>query len=355
MNKGQQKKETYSFGKLAGKKPAEFCYKLEADGIAPLNMKNILERDHQLGEGASGAMLAILKNQKFVVENSKLCSLNILFPEDQPEHVISVYVNSLIDELNATRKIISDKCFIVESVFVGQGALLLPDKILAKFLECCAYPNVEFTLDVGKCKALTQDKMDILLKYGVNSLSFDVASFVEKTRSSTKLNDFLKIYKICLKANINVNLHLLNGLGSETWQDFTNSLGLACELSPVNLSVSTAPRQKFTQEKLKEVTRNTWRAYELLQKAGYSPYAIVGEQAGEGYVYTLNYCKSAKVNKFRVFVSRGRSTVIGVGMGAESTKADHLKSDIVRLTNTADLSEYVFDINTVKRKKEQFF
>ena len=416
MKSKQEKINKYSFGKLAGVRPAEVCYKLEQEGIAPLNMQNIIAREYAVGGEVARLMLAVLANQKFVTYNPKLCSISISFPFDEPEHVISVYINSLIDELNSARKLTLAQSFIIQSVSIGQGALLLHSKVLATFLEACAYPNIEFTLDVGDYRHLTQEKLDVLLRYGVNYLSFDISSFVKKTRWSTDVDSFLKTYKMCLNAGVDVNLNLLNSLGSECWEDFTNSLSLACELAASSISVLVAPRVNFTLSRIKDIERNTWRANEFLTRQGYQPYFIGGQkvstknkdnsggrlkatngkevcanngnttleqrlieeqktvthtrggvsgeklasfaddkEAVDNYLYNISFCKPNKQNKFSVFSAKARSTIVGCGIGAQSTKVNTLNNQASVLVNTTDLSEYVFDINTVKRKKEQFF
>ncbi|MCL2540341.1 MAG: hypothetical protein FWE53_02795 [Firmicutes bacterium] len=354
MQNKTSNKNKYSLGKLAGTNPASVCYALEKQGIAPLNIKNILMREYALGEGAADMLLALLDNQKFVVRNNKHISLDLTFPENEPGHVQDIYVNSLIEELKTARKLITAKSFLVEAVRINKGAMLLPGKSLRALLTECGFSGAEISIDTGNYKLLTQEKLDILCACRVNWIGFDINSFNAGTKGGTDLNSFLKIYKQCLNPGLKLHLNFKKGMGSEVWQDFANSLAYLAEFMPHSVSIGTYARQKYTDARTQELVRVMWRTHEFLTEKAYKPYTIYAEKTNP-QVLNMSYCQAKEQNKFNVFANKGQSTIIGCGVGAKTMLPDGLSGEVKVYQNTADLSEYVFDINGVLRKKNEFF
>ncbi|PPA71466.1 radical SAM family heme chaperone HemW [Jeotgalibacillus proteolyticus] len=266
------------------------------------------------------------------------CDFNKVFMKNQP---VDLYIEKLIDEMKLR---LSDSQEKFTTIFVGGGT---PTALSAAQLEqlCSGIKavlpfsdSVEYTFEANPGD-LSKDKIDVLLRYGVNRLSFGVQSFTDELLKRIGRNhrseDVYRSIREAREAGFsNISIDLIYSLPTQTLDDFEDTIDKALELNLPHYSgysLIVEPKTVFynllRKGKLPLPGEETEaRMYEMLmdkmKSAGYGQYEI------------SNFAKPGFESKHNI-VYWDNSEYFGFGAGA------HGYVDGVRYSNIGPVGKYM--------------
>lgn len=377
-------KTTLAWGSLTGIRPTKLFYELmEEYDNNPYQAKHHLIHDFYVPEEKADICLKITEQQKGIDTNDKLIDLyiNIPFctskcyycsfisaPLSACKQYVEPYVDSLIHELEETKKIIKEGNYIVRTIYIGGGTpTSLSAEQLDRILGHIGYPVSEFTVECGRPDTITKEKLDVLKKHHVTRISINPQTFCDKTlkrigREHTS-DQVVECYKMALNYPFDINMDLIAGLDKESFATFKKSLTKTLSLHPDNITVHTlsVKRTSSLQQEGQDVTKNNVvkkmvdYSYKTLTNAGYAPYYLYRQKSMIGNLENIGYCLDGKRCVFNIDSMEETSSVIAVGANAISKRVYTSTNRIERSANVKNLQEYITRVDEMIERKRKLF
>lgn len=370
------------WGSLTGVRPTKFARDLVERGeVKPHLIGETLVRDYHLSSEKAKLVVQILQNQNCIIKNDKLIDLFINIPICPTRcnycsfisnelctvaDKVDLYLDCVLKELEAVKKIIADKCYIVRTIYIGGGTpTVLTDSQLERLLSQINYPVTEFTVECGRADTITRSKLEILKKYGVTRISINPQTFCETTlkrigRKTTNQQIF-DAYMLAMEFDFVVNMDIIAGLTEERLGIFKRTIKTLLELYPQNITVHTlsiknaaqirGQKQKFENDVPKMIDF----AEKTLIENGYKPYYIYRQKHQLGGLENVGFCRDGTVCVFNVDSMEDTSSVVAVGAGAISKRVFNLENRIERQPNCKFINDYIDRIDEMIEKKQNFF
>lgn len=370
------------WGSLTGVRPTKFARDLVERGeVKPHLIGETLVRDYHLSSEKAKLVVQILQNQNCIIKNDKLIDLFINIPICPTRcnycsfisnelctvaDKVDLYLDCVLKELEAVKKIIADKCYIVRTIYIGGGTpTVLTDAQLERLLSQINYPVTEFTVECGRADTITRSKLEILKKYGVTRISINPQTFCETTlkrigRKTTNQQIF-DAYMLAMEFDFVVNMDIIAGLTEERLGIFKRTIKTLLELYPQNITVHTLSIKNAAQIRGKEqkfendVPKMIDFAEKTLIENGYKPYYIYRQKHQLGGLENVGFCRDGTVCVFNVDSMEDTSSVVAVGAGAISKRVFNLENRIERQPNCKFINDYIDRIDEMIEKKQNFF
>ena len=370
------------WGSLTGVRPTKFARDLVERGeVKPHLIGETLVRDYHLSSEKAKLVVQILQNQNCIIKNDKLIDLFINIPICPTRcnycsfisnelctvaDKVDLYLDCVLKELEAVKKIIADKCYIVRTIYIGGGTpTVLTDAQLEKLLSQINYPVTEFTVECGRADTITRSKLEILKKYGVTRISINPQTFCETTlkrigRKTTNQQIF-DAYMLAMEFDFVVNMDIIAGLTEERLGIFKRTIKTLLELYPQNITVHTLSIKNAAQIRGQEqkfendVPKMIDFAEKTLIENGYKPYYIYRQKHQLGGLENVGFCRDGTVCVFNVDSMEDSSSVVAVGAGAISKRVFNLENRIERQPNCKFINDYIDRIDEMIEKKQNFF
>lgn len=253
---------------------------------------------------------------------------------------VDKYLNTTVNELNKVEK-------KVKSVYIGGGSPSSLDEsqleILLKNAKNFLLNDGEFCVELNP-EDLSEEKINLLVKYGVNRVSFGVQTLNDRLlKLLNRHHDEKMIVDVINKLKnvgiTNINLDLMYGLPTQTNEELLYDIKRFIELDVKHIStyaLLVEPNTYFSVKKIEALDDDIQASqFELickkLKEAGYIHYEI-SNFAKEGY--------ESKQNLIYWHDER----YIGIGPSASGYEGN------IRYTNSKNLSLYIS--NNINRENE---
>ncbi|MCX7715128.1 MAG: radical SAM family heme chaperone HemW [Clostridia bacterium] len=300
-------------------------------------------------------MVGVYIHIPFCLKKCKYCDF-VSFEGKTSCH--KAYIEALIAEMRKYEGMEAD------SVFIGGGTpTAIEADLLEKLLKACnsnfiLSSNCEFSIEANP-KTLTDEKLSVMKKGGINRISVGVQSFNDHElcvlgRIHTAEDAYNTVCGIKEYGFSNINIDLMFGLPFQTADTFAHSLNMAAKCNPTHISCYSLILEegtilekeygsgKFTLPSEDEDRRMYDYAHEFLHSYGYGQYEISNfAKAGVECTHNIKYWECMDY--------------IGLGVCA------HSLLDGIRFCNTDDLKAYISGetkseslILTEKDKMEEF-
>ena len=160
---------------------------------------------------------------------------------------IPKYVDTLIKEISKCLPLVEKN---LQSIYIGGGTpTSLPDDLFEKLLQEISKHQsgdyfTEYTIEAGRADSITDNKLEIMKRYGVNRICINPQTLQDKTlirigRNHTSLQ-VQEAYAIARKFEFSaINMDLIAGLPGEVFEDFKFSLDKLLEWNPENITIHT--------------------------------------------------------------------------------------------------------------------
>lgn len=379
------------WGNLVGIRPVKRVVKMLSDGMSEIEIQEKLKNEFFVSDKKIELALSIAKTEievmKTVPEKTVSLYIDIPFcpsrcvycsfasmPVSEMQHFIEPYLNALFLELDTIHKIITDLGLQVVSVYIGGGT---PTSILSIELDNLLYKITktfdlsscrEFTVEAGRPDTITESKLDVMAKYGVDRISINPQSMNEKTlKVIGRKHSVKQIYDaFALSKNYpfkSVNMDVIAGLPKESTNDFRYTMDAILDLAPENITVHTMSIKRAARlnqnkdfDSLPEtgsVTEMIDYAHEALGKNGYAPYYLYRQKNILGDLENTGFHKNHTEGIYNICMMEEIRSVISAGVGAV-TKL--VKGDLIeRVFNVKDVREYLNRAEEMRKRKDYIY
>lgn len=374
--------KTLPWGSLTGVRPTKFARDLvERREIKPHLITESLVKDYHVCVDKAKLVAQILNNQKCIIKNDNLVDLFINIPICPTrcnycsfisnelwtvQDKVDLYLACVLMELEAVKKVIAQKSYIVRTIYIGGGTpTVLSAQQLDSLLSKINYPVSEFTVECGRADTITREKLEVLKKYGVTRICINPQTFCEATlkrigRKTTNKQVF-DAYMMALEYDFQVNMDLIAGLGEERLGIFKRTLSTTLELYPHNITIHTLSVKNaalLRGQELKyasEVPKMVDFAEKTLLENGYKPYYLYRQKHQVGGLENVGYFRDDTLCIFNVDSMEDVSSVIAIGAGAISKRVFNIENRIERQPNCKFINDYIERIDEMIDKKVKFF
>ena len=215
--------------------------------------------------------------------------------------LLDPYLEALEKEMALTGKLLANSGKTVRTIYIGGGTpttlstpqmARLLDAIGASFdLSRC----LEFTVEGGRPDTLDAEKLQTIARHGADRMSINPQTMIDSVlRACVRphtAQDVLKAYDEAMSAGFKaVNMDLIAGLPTDSFDGFRRSLDTVAALNPANITVHTLALKKGADlfEKREglssadEVTRMVGYANTALRDQGYKPYYLYRQKYMSG-------------------------------------------------------------------------
>ena len=267
-----------------------------------------------------------------------------------------------------------------KTIYIGGGtpsslSISLLENLL-KYASILLLKNGEFTFEAN-LDSLTEEKLKILKKYGVNRLSIGIETSSNKYLSLMNREYNFDIYKkmeLVKKYFTNFNLDLIYGLPNETLLEVKKDLEFILNFKPKHISIyalEVNPNSKFYIDGIKEEKDEILRkqydfVVNFLKKNGYNRYEV-SNFALKGYKsrHNINYWKD---NEYVAIGTSSSGFIDNIRYVNSSSISDYIKGkrnkETEIITKTSDKTYYIltnlrleegFKLSDYKRKFNENF
>lgn len=268
------------------------------------------------------------------------------------------YVYALAEEMKRWKKKEPDR--IVDTIFIGGGtpsslSVVDMDVVLQGIWDNFDVSDcVEFTIESNP-GTVTEDKLRLYQKAGVNRISFGMQSTVkrelEKLGRIHTYPEFVASYELARKMGFsNINIDIMSAIPKQTLSSYEDTLQRVVLLEPEHISSysliieeGTPFYQQYREQPPvdEETDRRMYeRTKKILGQAGYERYEI-SNYAKLGYEckHNLKYWE--------------RKEYLGVGLGAASFMSGEMGERHCRFANVRSMEKYLACLETNATEEKQ--
>ena len=289
----------------------------------------------------------------------------------QAKKLLPEYVEKLCEEIRQTAEIAKALGLRLESVYWGGGT---PTTLSAEQLnKICTEISADFdlsqlreyTIEAGRADTVTAEKLDVMKAAGVGRISINPQTFNDDVLSAIgrrhTVEDVKNVYALARQKGFdNINMDLIAGLTTDTFDSFCNSVDTAIELNPENITLHTLALKRSSAivtggvdvESGETANKMLQYAQNRFYSAGYIPYYMYRQSRSLGNLENVGWCKSGYECLYNVFMMEECHTVLAVGAGAVTKLKEPFGRNIERIFNFKYPYEYISRFDTVLERKE---
>lgn len=379
------------WGRIEGVRPVKHVLRMRQEGLSDIEIRKSLKDEYEISDKKLDIMFSVADREEEVIKTLKpksaglyvdipfcpskciYCSFASMSTQKMGKYV-EPYLNALFCEIDATKKIVSDLGLKIESVYFGGGTptTLLSielDSLIRKLKESFDFSHVrEFTVEAGRPDTITEEKLKVLKKHGVDRISVNPQSMNDKTLKVIGRNhsadDVKRAFGLVRSYDFKcVNTDVIAGLPGETLDDFKYTLDEVLKLSPENITVHTMSIKRAANINIfgcdtksatdDEIARMIDYSYSTLGANGYFPYYLYRQKNILGGMENTGFSKAKMSGIYNIVMMEEISTVVSLGVGAV-TKL--VRPDLIeRIFNFKDVIEYINRIEEIKMRKNYMY
>lgn len=292
---------------------------------------------------------------------------------DSAKKLMPEYVNKLCDEIVLTGEKAKENGLKLTSVYWGGGTPTTLsaedlDRVLTVVEDNFDLSNcTEYTVEAGRPDTITEEKLNVLKKHNVGRISINPQTFSNSVLDAIgrKHSAELTIDKYKLAREIGfdcINMDLIAGLPTDTFESFKNSVDKAISLGAENITVHTLALKRsstiVTQNESdcvteKDVSKMLDYAKKALVENGYHPYYMYRQSKALGNFENVGWCKERKECKYNVLMMEEYEHILSVGAGSVTKLLSPGIEKIERIFNYKFPFEYISRFSELLEKKER--
>ena len=295
--------------------------------------------------------------------------------------LIPDYLKKLARDIDGIFSVIREHDMKVSSVYIGGGTPTILNEEQLEFLLSKVNEYVsgseEFTLEAGRPDTITEGKLRIAARHGVDRISVNPQTLndevLKQIGRAHNTEMFFEAYRTAKKSGIaNINVDLIAGLPYDTTQSFMDTIDRIIDLDPENITVHTFSVKKASvfrnEEKYDRSSRIAEESVAYSQKAltesGYLPYYMYRQKNTVGNLENVGYAKPGHEGLYNIYMMEEVQSIFASG-ASSVTKLVSLPDEngnvrIERLFQPKYPYEYLEDggddrTETLRRAAAQFW
>ncbi len=290
---------------------------------------------------------------------------------ESAKKLVPQYVDKLCEEIEITARFVKEQGLRLTTVYWGGGT---PTSLEANQLDrvlTAIEDNFdlsecfEYTVEAGRPDTVTEEKLRILKKHKVGRISINPQTFSDSVleaigrRHSASLTE--EKYLLAREIGFDsINMDLIAGLPTDTYENFCKSVDKAITLGADNITVHTLALKKSStivteNEKDSVSSDNIERmldyASEALTANGYHPYYMYRQSKALGNFENVGWCKLGKECAYNILMMEEYQHIISVGASAVTKLLAPQITKIERIFNYKYPFEYISRFDTLMEKK----
>lgn len=380
------------WGILTGIRPVKLTGEIYKKTGSIEETENILNREYMLHPLKSRLVTDILQYQRKIAgaPAKKSLSLYLGIPfcptrclycsftsNQKPKEEIDRYLKALLEEMEFAGKAAEADGFSLETVYIGGGTPTTLDEnqlnvLLTKIEALFDLSHIrEFTVEAGRPDTITEEKLKIMKKHGVDRISINPQTMKDETLSligrKHSVEDIKKAFNLAHREGIQIiNADIIAGLPEESFEDFRNSLNEMLKLDAGNITLHTlavkrAARLKEMDEAFNYKNEDLCEemlsyALKKLKSSGYRPYYLYRQKHTSGNTENIGFCKDDTPSFYNIRIMEEAQSILALGAGGISKIYFPEENRLERVANVSNYEIYIDRLSEMKdRKKKRFF
>ena len=287
--------------------------------------------------------------------------------------LLDPYLQALYQELALTGDLLRQSGKRVRTVYIGGGTpTTLSASQLAQLLDTI-YESIdlsgclEFTVEGGRPDTLDEEKLKTIRAHGADRMSINPQSMVDTVlRASGRphsAQDVLRSYEQAVNAGFTaINMDLIAGLPTDTFEGFCHSLDTVVSLRPANITVHTLALKKGAdlferQIELpsgEEVSRMVDYAGDRLTKGGFRPYYLYRQKYMSGSFENVGWSRDGLDCLYNIYMMEEIHSILSLG-GGGMNKVNLPGGRLERFHNPKFPEQYIGQLSSVLDQKRKLF
>lgn len=295
---------------------------------------------------------------------------------EKAKHLISPYVNILLEEIRETAKIARDLKLRLETVYIGGGTpTTLSAEELSRVIgavnESFDMSFVrEFTVEAGRPDTITEDKLRAIINSGCDRLSINPQtlndSVLEAIGRKHTTEEFYSSFDMAKKLGFkHINADLIAGLDTDTVESFKNTVDGILSLSPESVTIHTLSmkRSSFITAENKLITESSNTsvsdmlsyAYSRLSDNAFRPYYLYRQSKMLGNLENTGWAKEGFDGLYNVYIMDETHTILACGAGAVTKLKAYGTEHLERIFNFKYPYEYIDRYSELSSRKQAIY
>ena len=287
--------------------------------------------------------------------------------------LLQPYLEALKQEMALTGRLMAKYGKRVRTVYIGGGTPTtlstaqmadLLDSIRASFdLSHC----LEFTVEGGRPDTLDGEKLLAIRQHGADRMSINPQTMVNSVLAACgrphTADAVVRAYEQAKAAGFTaINMDLIAGLPTDTYEGFCRSLDAVADLAPANITVHTLALKKgadlFEKREglspAEAVEKMVAYAGQRLRSLGYKPYYLYRQKYMSGSFENVGWSKDGTDCLYNIYMMEEVHTIISLG-GGGMNKVNFPDGTLQRFHNPKFPEQYISQIDSVLQQKEELF
>lgn len=281
---------------------------------------------------------------------------------------VEPYVATLKRDIRQTVDFAKSHGIRIANVYFGGGT---PTSLTAKQLdevlsEIDFVPN-EYTVEAGRPDTIDSDKLQVFADHGVGRVSINPQTFNQSVLDAVgrkhTVQDIYDKYELAQKYGFAVNMDLIAGLPTETYQMFCHSVDCAVQLAADNITVHTLAlkhgsilkTQGYDGGSASDVGKMVDYSHDKLYKAGYLPYYMYRQKYMQENLENVGFCKNGKPCVYNIDIMEETASILACGTNGISKRLFRADERIERAANPKDVITYIDRLDDFWAKKFALF
>ena len=287
--------------------------------------------------------------------------------------LLEPYLEALGKEIEYTGKLLQASGKKVRTVYIGGGTpTTLSAPQLARLLDMLhdrldLSECLEFTVEGGRPDTLDPEKLCTIRRHGADRMSINPQSMEDAVlracgRPHTGA-DVINAYRWAVDAGFeDINMDLIAGLPTDTYDGFCRSLDAVAALAPANITVHTLALKKDADlfqnpralSSAEEVSRMVEYAGSVLSGAHYKPYYLYRQKYMSGSFENVGWSRNERDCLYNIYMMEELHTILSLG-GGGMNKANLPDGTLQRFHNPKFPEQYIEKLDSVLENKDKLF
>lgn len=382
------------WGILTGVRPTKLYHNFRRNGLSKEEIRNKLVTEFRLSNEKVDLMEKIVERQLVTIPDLDTIGNEVsiyigipfcptkcaycTFPayaiqSNRKKGRVATFLDGLHIEIERMGQWLTENNMKITSVYWGGGT---PTSIEAEEMDALyetmyrSFPNPEtireITVEAGRPDTITEEKLAVLRKWGIDRISVNPQSYTDETlkaigRHHTVQETIDKFWLARKEGMNNINMDLIIGLPNEGMEEFEHSIEETAKMQPESLTVHTlsfkrASEMTHNRDRYKVADRQTAekmmnRAKEWTAENNYVPYYLYRQKNIVGNLENIGYSKPGEESIYNIAIMEEVQTIIGLGCGASSKFVHADTGKIEQYHNPKEPAAYIMTYEDSINKK----
>ncbi|MBR4072418.1 MAG: coproporphyrinogen dehydrogenase HemZ, partial [Clostridia bacterium] len=228
----------------------------------------------------------------------------------------------------------------------------------------------EYTVEAGRPDTITREKLRVIKKGGATRISINPQtmndSVLEVIGRRHTAGQTVEAYNLAVEEGFtNINMDLIAGLPTDTFEGFRNTLDKVLELNPQSVTIHSLSMKRASNltanDELPEIEAGKTAALmvdygrKTLTENGIAPYYMYRQSKTVGNLENVGYAKTGFECLYNVYIMDETHTILGCGASAVTKLREPNGQFISRIFNFKYPYEYIDRFSELKDRKKGVF